>query len=152
MWPDRLNCLNCACACTSKLEAATDAGIGWPSMRTTASITTILPGATHVRRRRGFWSKELEERWRRLKYDHMDRQTGCYNCPKKCRNVINWPGRKRLRLQMLRKRHLPHGGLQGAGLHLRHPGRRPGVRTRLLLDTAGHGLRRRALRNRHLDG
>ncbi|GKT08490.1 aldehyde ferredoxin oxidoreductase N-terminal domain-containing protein [Desulforhabdus sp. TSK] len=46
-------------------------------------------------RRRGFWSKELEERWRRLKYDHMDRQTSCYNCPKKCRNVISWPGRKR---------------------------------------------------------
>lgn len=46
-------------------------------------------------RRKGFWSKELEERWRRLKYDHMDRQTSCYNCPKKCRNVISWPGRKR---------------------------------------------------------
>ena len=25
----------------------------------------------------------------------MDRQTGCYNCPKKCRNVIKWPGRPR---------------------------------------------------------
>jgi aldehyde:ferredoxin oxidoreductase len=46
-------------------------------------------------RRKGFWSDELEERWRRLKYDHMDRQTSCYNCPKKCRNVISWPGRKR---------------------------------------------------------
>jgi aldehyde:ferredoxin oxidoreductase len=46
-------------------------------------------------RRRGFWSKELEERWRNLKYDHMDRQRGCYNCPKKCHNVISWPGRKR---------------------------------------------------------
>jgi aldehyde:ferredoxin oxidoreductase len=46
-------------------------------------------------RRRGFWSEELEERWRKLKYDHMDRQRGCYNCPKKCHNVISWPGRKR---------------------------------------------------------
>ncbi len=46
-------------------------------------------------RRKNFWSKELQERWTRWKYDHMDRQTGCYNCPKKCRNVINWPGRKR---------------------------------------------------------
>jgi aldehyde:ferredoxin oxidoreductase len=46
-------------------------------------------------RRKDFWSKELQERWTRLKYDHMDRQTGCYNCPKKCRNVISWPGRKR---------------------------------------------------------
>ena len=46
-------------------------------------------------RRKNFWSKELEERWRKLKYDHMDRQTGCYNCPKKCHNVIKWPGRNR---------------------------------------------------------
>lgn len=46
-------------------------------------------------RRKTFWSKELEERWRNLKYDHMDRQTGCYNCPKKCHNVIKWPGKNR---------------------------------------------------------
>jgi len=46
-------------------------------------------------RRKDFWSKELEDRWRKLKYDHMDRQTSCYNCPKKCHNVISWPGRKR---------------------------------------------------------
>jgi len=46
-------------------------------------------------RRRGFWSEELEDRWRNLKYDHMDRQTSCFNCPKKCRNVISWPGRRR---------------------------------------------------------
>lgn len=46
-------------------------------------------------RRKNFWSKELEERWRNLKYDHMDRQTSCYNCPKNCRNVINYPGKKR---------------------------------------------------------
>ncbi len=46
-------------------------------------------------RRKDFWSKELQERWTHLKYDHMDRQTGCYNCPKKCHNVISWPGRNR---------------------------------------------------------
>jgi len=46
-------------------------------------------------RRKDFWSKELQGRWTRLKYDHMDRQTGCYNCPKKCHNVISWPGRQR---------------------------------------------------------
>lgn len=46
-------------------------------------------------RRRGFWSQELEDRWRKLKYDHMDRQIGCYNCPKGCINVISWPGRRR---------------------------------------------------------
>jgi len=46
-------------------------------------------------RRKNFWSKELQERWTKWKYDHMDRQTGCYNCPKKCHNVISWPGRKK---------------------------------------------------------
>ena len=46
-------------------------------------------------RRPGYWSPELQERWTKWKYDHLDRQTGCYNCPKKCRNVISWPGRPR---------------------------------------------------------
>ena len=46
-------------------------------------------------RRLTFWSDELQERWTKIKYDNMDRQTSCYNCPKKCRNVINYPGRKR---------------------------------------------------------
>ncbi len=44
---------------------------------------------------KNYWSPELQERWTNWKYDHMDRQTGCYNCPKKCRNVIKWPGRER---------------------------------------------------------
>ncbi len=46
-------------------------------------------------RRKEFWNPELQERWTRFKYDHMDRQTSCYNCPKQCRNVISWPGRQR---------------------------------------------------------
>ena len=44
---------------------------------------------------KNYWSDELQQRWTSLKYDHMERMTGCYNCPKKCRIVINWPGRKR---------------------------------------------------------
>jgi aldehyde:ferredoxin oxidoreductase len=43
-------------------------------------------------RRKDFWSKELEERWRQLKYTNMPRQTGCFNCPKVCHNVIKMPG------------------------------------------------------------
>ncbi len=46
-------------------------------------------------RRKTFWSKELEERWQQLKYTNMDRQTGCFNCPKICHNVICMPGGKR---------------------------------------------------------
>ena len=44
---------------------------------------------------KNYWNEELEERWRRLKYDHMDRQTSCWNCPKACHNVIKWPNRRR---------------------------------------------------------
>jgi len=44
---------------------------------------------------KNYWSDEVQDRWTKLKYDHMDRQTGCYNCPKKCRSVISWPGRQR---------------------------------------------------------
>ncbi|MCX7171623.1 MAG: aldehyde dehydrogenase, partial [Proteobacteria bacterium] len=47
------------------------------------------------KRIKNYWNDELQERWTKWKYDHMDRQTGCYNCPKKCRNVIKWPGRPR---------------------------------------------------------
>jgi aldehyde:ferredoxin oxidoreductase len=46
-------------------------------------------------RRKNFWTEELEERWRNLKYDHMDRWTGCWNCPKSCHNLIRWPNRRR---------------------------------------------------------
>jgi aldehyde:ferredoxin oxidoreductase len=46
-------------------------------------------------RRKTFWSEKLEERWRNLKYDHMSRWTGCWNCPKACHNLIKWPNRRR---------------------------------------------------------
>jgi len=46
-------------------------------------------------RQKNYWSATLEERWRNLKYDHLSRQTGCWNCPKACHNVIKWPGRRR---------------------------------------------------------
>jgi aldehyde:ferredoxin oxidoreductase len=46
-------------------------------------------------RRKNFWSEELQDRWTRLKYDNMSRQTSCYNCPKNCRNVIKYKDGKR---------------------------------------------------------
>jgi len=46
-------------------------------------------------RRKGYWSEELQKRWTDWKYDNMDRQTSCFNCPKNCRNVIKLPGQKR---------------------------------------------------------
>ena len=47
------------------------------------------------KRIKGYWSDELQQRWTDWKYNNMDRQTGCFNCAKKCRNVINWPGQRR---------------------------------------------------------
>ena len=44
--------------------------------------------------RRGYWNKELEKRWTKLKHDNMGRQTGCFNCPKICHNVMTTPGGK----------------------------------------------------------
>ncbi len=44
-------------------------------------------------RRKNFWNKELEERWRALKHQYMLRQTSCCNCPKVCHNVISYPGK-----------------------------------------------------------
>jgi len=46
-------------------------------------------------RRRGYWNKEIQEKFTKVKYEHLDRQRSCYNCPKKCHNVISWPGRRR---------------------------------------------------------
>ncbi|MBI4316973.1 MAG: aldehyde dehydrogenase [Chloroflexi bacterium] len=50
----------------------------------------------HARvRQRGYWTKEIEEKWWSLLHKYMDRRTGCYNCPKQCHFVVNYPGRQR---------------------------------------------------------
>lgn len=41
-----------------------------------------------------YWSEELQERWTNWKYDNMDRQKGCFNCSKKCINIISYKGRR----------------------------------------------------------
>ncbi|MAF50423.1 MAG: aldehyde dehydrogenase [Rhodospirillaceae bacterium] len=44
---------------------------------------------------KGYWTEEVEARWTKMRDDHMDRRTGCYNCSLKCRTVISWPGRQK---------------------------------------------------------
>ena len=44
-------------------------------------------------RRRGWWSKELEEKWRGISDAVRLRWTGCHNCPKDCHQAIKYPGR-----------------------------------------------------------
>jgi aldehyde:ferredoxin oxidoreductase len=47
-------------------------------------------------RRKGYWTPEVEERFATLKQTYMDRQVGCYNCPKYCKHSISYPGRPRM--------------------------------------------------------
>lgn len=54
-------------------------------------------------RRRGYWSKELEERWKDYTLKIRDRLQGCYNCPKNCHLVVKPPGRQRYMLKCFGK-------------------------------------------------
>ena len=44
-------------------------------------------------RRKGFWNKEIEERWKAISESVRLRWTACYNCPKDCHQAVNYPGR-----------------------------------------------------------
>ncbi|WP_243374832.1 aldehyde ferredoxin oxidoreductase N-terminal domain-containing protein [Geotalea sp. SG265] len=44
-------------------------------------------------RRKGYWSKEREERWVAQWKEVRTRDSGCYNCPKDCHYTISYPGR-----------------------------------------------------------
>jgi len=45
-------------------------------------------------RRKGYWNKELEKKWRTISESVRLRWTGCYNCPKDCHQAISYPGRQ----------------------------------------------------------
>ena len=44
-------------------------------------------------RRKGFWTEEYEEKYRRITKKVLLRWTACYNCPKNCHLLISQPGR-----------------------------------------------------------
>ena len=44
-------------------------------------------------RRKGYWTKEVEDRFRRIRETYQLRSIGCFNCPKECHLVIKYPGR-----------------------------------------------------------
>ena len=54
-------------------------------------------------RRKGFWSQELEDRWKEYTLKIRDRLNGCYNCPKACHLVVKPPGRQRYMLKCFGK-------------------------------------------------
>jgi benzoyl-CoA reductase subunit BamB len=43
-------------------------------------------------RRKDFWNKEIEERWKSVQLDVRKRLISCYNCPMKCGAIITVPG------------------------------------------------------------
>ena len=43
-------------------------------------------------RRKDFWTKEIEEKWRETQESVRTRLISCYNCPMKCGATISVPG------------------------------------------------------------
>jgi benzoyl-CoA reductase subunit BamB len=43
-------------------------------------------------RRKDFWTKEVEEKWKDAQLDARTRLISCYNCPMKCGAIISLPG------------------------------------------------------------
>ena len=43
-------------------------------------------------RRKEFWNKEIEERWKSVQEQARTRLVSCYNCPMKCGAIISLPG------------------------------------------------------------
>jgi len=43
-------------------------------------------------RRKDFWNKEIEERWKEVQLNVRKRLISCYNCPIKCGAIISVPG------------------------------------------------------------
>ncbi len=54
-------------------------------------------------RRKGYWTQELEDRWKDYTLEIRDRLQGCYNCPKNCHLVVKPPGRQRYMLKCFGK-------------------------------------------------
>jgi benzoyl-CoA reductase subunit BamB len=43
-------------------------------------------------RRKDFWTKEIEEKWKEIQLSTRTRLISCYNCPMKCGAIISVPG------------------------------------------------------------
>jgi aldehyde:ferredoxin oxidoreductase len=54
-------------------------------------------------RRKNYWNKEREEKWKAIAESVHLRMTGCYNCPKDCHNAISYPGRQIYQLKCYSK-------------------------------------------------
>lgn len=55
------------------------------------------------KRRKGFWTKEIEEHWTKVQLGVRTRLISCYNCPLKCGALISVPGISRYMMKCFTK-------------------------------------------------
>jgi benzoyl-CoA reductase subunit BamB len=71
------------------------AGLGSPQemkIHDEAWHTTSFMWGNARTRRKDFWNKEVEEKWREVQESVRTRLISCYNCPMKCGAIISVPG------------------------------------------------------------
>lgn len=54
-------------------------------------------------RRKDFWTKEIEESWRRTQEQAVERLISCYNCPMRCGGIVRHPLIKRYMMKCYSK-------------------------------------------------
>ncbi|MCL6479032.1 MAG: aldehyde dehydrogenase [Peptococcaceae bacterium] len=54
-------------------------------------------------RRKDFWTKEVEEKWKETQESVRERLISCYNCPLKCGALISYPGISRYMMKCYSK-------------------------------------------------
>lgn len=54
-------------------------------------------------RRKGYWNKDREKKWKDVWRQVRTRDSGCYNCPKDCHYTISYPGRHKYFLKCFNK-------------------------------------------------
>jgi aldehyde:ferredoxin oxidoreductase len=54
-------------------------------------------------RRKDFWTKEIEENWRRTQEQAVERLISCYNCPMRCGGIVRHPLIKRYMMKCYSK-------------------------------------------------
>ncbi|MBW2031186.1 MAG: aldehyde dehydrogenase [Deltaproteobacteria bacterium] len=70
------------------------AGIGSPqemAIHDEQWHTTSFAWGNARHRRKGFWTKEIEEQWSKTQENAVERLISCYNCPMKCGAIVTYP-------------------------------------------------------------
>lgn len=62
--------------------------------------TTAFAWGNARHRRKGFWTKEVAEKWKRDQEKAVERLISCYNCPMRCGAIVPHPGLSTYRYMM----------------------------------------------------